>query len=237
MGNKTNKRKLEKPMNDIRRIYKETNTAGAFALEYLNHLTRIMKQIDINAVTDFIHELEMARNQGHTVFVVGNGGSAATASHMANDIGLDVMKKSDTNIPFRILSLTDNIPVISAIGNDNGYENIFLYQLRILYRPGDKLIAISASGNSPNVIRAVEYVKSQNGIVLGLTGFDGGKLADMCDIAIHIKTKPGEYGPVEDIHMIMDHLIASYLQYKVEEDVLTDNFVLATCMNKEAACE
>jgi len=115
------------------------------------------------------------------------------------------------------LALTDNVPLITAIGNDDGYENIFVNQLRVHYREGDKLIVISASGNSPNVVRAAEWVKQKGGRVIGLIGFDGGKLKEICDIIIHVETPKGEYGPVEDIHTILDHLVANWLQYRLKK--------------------
>jgi D-sedoheptulose 7-phosphate isomerase len=158
-----------------------------------------------------VEVLDAARERGSTIFLIGNGGSAATASHMANDIGLDVLKKSGDARAFRVLSLTDSVPMLTAIANDEGYENVFLRQLRILYRPGDVLVAISASGNSPNVVAAAEWVRKEGGAVLGLTGFDGGRLRGLCDVAIHVETPKGAYGPVEDVHMIMDHLVAGYL--------------------------
>lgn len=198
-------------MNNIIKIYRENPSAKAFADRYLAYLSELLKRIDTEAVASFIGELEEARQTGKTVFLIGNGGSAATASHMANDFGLDVMKKSGTEKPYRVLALTDNVPVMTAIGNDDGYDKLFLYQLKIHYRPGDKLIAISASGNSPNLIEAATWVKERKGKVLGLVGFDGGKLKALCDVAIHVATSKGEYGPVEDIHMVMDHLIANYL--------------------------
>lgn len=205
-------------MNKIVQLFKETGSPAEFARGYLSYLIELLGGLDTEAIAQFIAELEDARRRGTTVFTIGNGGSAATSSHMANDIGLDVLKKSGTTLPFRVLALSDNVPVLTAIGNDDGYENIFLYQLKIHYRPGDKLIAISASGNSPNIITAVEWVKKQGGAVIGLVGFDGGKLKGLCDVAIHVKTRKGEYGPVEDIHMVMDHLVANYLCGKVMEE-------------------
>ena len=131
---------------------------------------------------------------------------------------MDILKKSGIDQPFRAFSLTDNVALMTAIANDNGYHNLFVNQLRIYYRSGDLLIAISASGNSPNIIAAAEWVKQRSGKVLGLLGFDGGRLKDMCDVAIHVETPKGEFGPVEDIHLIMDHLIANWLQYKMKND-------------------
>lgn len=205
-------------MNNMIRIYRESKNPEEFAGSYLNYLSDLLKALDLKAIAGFILELEDARRTDNTVFLVGNGGSAATASHMANDIGLDVLKKSGTQTPFRVLALSDSVPVMTAIGNDDGYDNIFLYQLKIHYRPGDKLVAISASGNSPNVVIAAEWVKRQGGKVIGLLGFDGGKLKGLCDVVIHVETPKGEYGPVEDIHMIMDHLVSNYLLGKTLEE-------------------
>jgi len=138
---------------------------------------------------------------------------------MANDIGMDVLKKSGSVKAFRALALTDNTSVMTAIANDDGYENIFVNQLKIHYREGDKLVVISASGNSPNVIAAAKWVKSKGGKVIGLVGFDGGALKGICDILIHIETQKGEYGPVEDIHTIIDHLVANWLQYRLKKNI------------------
>lgn len=204
-------------MNNIERMASEASNIQQFAKNYFSYIAKLLNEIDTDAIAAFIEELELSSKKGDTIFIAGNGGSASTASHMANDIGLDVMKKSDADYPFRLLALTDNVPVMTSIGNDNGYDNIFLYQLKMLYKPGDKLIVISASGNSPNVVVAAQWVKQQGGIVIGLVGFDGGRLKDICDITIHVKTPKGEFGPVEDIHMIMDHLIANYLLSRARE--------------------
>lgn len=205
--------------NNIVRIYKQNRSAREFAGAYIQYLVSLLEKLDTTAIASFIGELEDARRTSKSVFVIGNGGSAGTASHMANDIGLDVMKKSGTDTPFRIISLTDNIPVITAIGNDEGYENVFVYQLKILYGSMDKLVVISASGNSPNVVAAANWVKKRGGTVIGLLGFDGGALKDICDVCILVETPKGEYGPVEDIHMIFDHLASNYLQNKVGEEM------------------
>ncbi|MCX7966166.1 MAG: SIS domain-containing protein [Syntrophorhabdaceae bacterium] len=202
-------------MNNIERIFSESVGPEDFAEKYLDYLTALFRKLDKNKIAQFIYELEDAYEKGNTIFIAGNGGSAATASHMANDFGMDVLKKSGSDKAFKALSLTDNTSLITAIANDDGYENIFVNQLKIHYRDGDKLIVISASGNSPNVVAAANWVKSKGGKVLGLTGFDGGKLKDICDVVIHVDTKRGEYGPVEDIHTIIDHLVANWLQYKL----------------------
>lgn len=198
-------------MNNITRLFNGSKDPEEFVKGYLSYISELLSKIDTKSIAQIIEELNKARKEGAVVFVAGNGGSAATASHIANDIGLDVLKKTGTKVPFRIHSLTDNIPVLTAIGNDDGYDNLFLYQLKIHYRPGDRLIVISASGNSPNVIKAAEWVKEQGGIVIGLLGFDGGKLKELCNVAVVVETPKKEYGPVEDIHMVLDHLISCYL--------------------------
>jgi len=204
-------------MSNLDKILDESKCAADFAGAYLDYLSGLLCRLDRKAIAAFIEELELARRLQNTVFVVGNGGSAATASHMANDLGVGT-HAAERGLPFRVLALTDNVAAMTAIGNDNGYEYVFVHQLRIHYRPGDMLIAISASGNSPNVVTAAEWVKRQGGKVLGLVGFDGGALKGLCDVLVHAETPKGEYGPVEDVHMIMDHLVYTWLRNRVARD-------------------
>lgn len=201
-------------MNNMEALARKSETVQQFAVGYLNYLSSLFQKMDMLAIAAVVAELENARKTQNTVFACGNGGSAATASHMANDFGVDVYKKGGSGNPYRVLSLTDNPAVMLAIANDDGYHNLFVNQLKIHYRDGDKLIAISASGNSPNVIEASKWVQNKGGVVMGVTGFDGGKLAKLADITMNVPTPKGEYGPVEDLHMILDHLIANWLQYQ-----------------------
>ena len=205
-------------MKNIENLFTEAVDSEHFARGYLNYISYLLGRLDTRSIASFIKELEIAHRNQNTIFIAGNGGSAATATHMANDIGMDILKKSGIEQPFRAFSLTDNVALMTAIANDNGYHNLFVNQLKIYYRSGDLLIAISASGNSPNIIAAAEWVKQRAGKVLGLVGFDGGKLKDICDVAIHVETPEGEFGPVEDIHLIMDHLIANWLQYIMKNE-------------------
>lgn len=203
-------------MNNIERLLSECDSPAKFADAYFSYLYQLLNQLDTRAIAAFIEELGHAREHQNTVFFIGNGGSAATASHMANDFGIGI-RTGDDDPPLRALALTDNVAAMTAIANDDGYHNVFVYQLRIHYRPGDKLVAISASGNSPNVIAAAEWVKKHGGKVIGLVGFDGGRLKDICDLVIHVKTPKGEYGSVEDIHMILNHLIFNWLRFQVRK--------------------
>jgi len=193
-------------VNNIDKIY--TADASAFAKAYLDYLKQVIDGIDRQEVAAFIADLLRAREHGANIFFIGNGGSAATASHFANDIAIGT---DNYDKPFKAISLTDNMPIVTAIGNDFGYEDIFLRQLMVLASPGDLLVAISASGNSPNLLSAIEYA-NVNGIkTIAITAFDGGKMRSLAASGIHVPTEPKEYGPAEDAHMILDHLVGAYL--------------------------
>lgn len=198
-------------MNTLDRLYRDSKNSQGYIEGYFAHLSRLLKTVDINAISESIDLLLNARKNSNQIFFIGNGGSAATASHFANDIAIGTRTK---NIPFKAISLTDNNALITALANDEGYNEIFIKQLEVLMNPGDIVFAISASGNSPNIIKAVEYAKSKGNKVVGLTGFEGGKLKALSDVKLHVETEKAEYGPVEDFHMILDHVIGTYL-YRV----------------------
>ena len=198
-------------MNNIDRFF--TPEPVAFAEAYLKYLQSILQRIDTADIGRFIETLLDARRRGATIFFIGNGGSAATASHFANDLAFGT---NDYKQPFRVLSLTDNVPVLTALGNDFGYEEIFVRQLRVLGKQGDVLVAISASGNSPNLIKAFEYALSAGIKTVAITAFDGGKMRAMADEGVHVPTAPKEYGPAEDAHMVLDHLVGAYMMRYVK---------------------
>ena len=183
-----------------------------FIDKYTNSLISLLQNIDKNAIEDIISALEQTLISNSKVYIIGNGGSAATASHMVNDLGVG-LKRRDIR-KFNVISLADNTPVCSAIANDIGYENIFYMQLKDVIEQNDVVIAISCSGNSENIIKATEYAITKGSKIIGLTGFDGGKLKKISDISFHINTQNGEYGIVEDMHMILDHIIYSYFIQK-----------------------
>lgn len=203
-------------MNNLNEAFKNVSNMGKYSREYFSYLAKVLESIDEAEINKLADAFESARAKENTIFVAGNGGSAVTATTMANDIGFDILKKTGTKKAFKVLALTDNNSVITAIANDVGYDNIFVNQLKIHYRPGDCLVVISASGNSPNVLKAAEWMKSRGEKIIGLLGFSGGKLIDMCDVKIHVKTEPGEYGPVEDAHLIMNHVLAHWFQNKLK---------------------
>ena len=195
-------------MNTIDNIFSESRNAKDFSTKYSQYIITLIQNLDHNAVDEVASLLLDARSNGKKILFLGNGGSAATASHFANDLGIGP-KQIDN--PFKALSLTDNIAIMTAIGNDTGYDEIFLQQLYLYMEEGDIVVAISASGNSPNLLKAISYANKKGNTTIGLLGFDGGNLSEICKSIIHIKTPKGEYGPVEDMHMILDHLLANYL--------------------------
>jgi len=201
--------------NNIETIYNNSSNPSKYISAYFKHLTQILSELDLSSIEKFIGLLLSARKEGKNVYFIGNGGSAATASHFANDLAIGTRSKK---LPFKVMSLTDNSSVITAIGNDYGYEQVFVKQLEACLGSGDLLVAISASGNSPNILKAVEYTKENNGITIGLTGFDGGELKKIVDHVIHVPTVKGDYGPVEDVHMILDHVVGNYLMQMCREE-------------------
>ncbi len=202
------------PTNEIDKIYNNSLGIHDFSKLYFEHLTFILNNISLSDIEQFVETLLDARSRGSTIFFIGNGGSSATASHFANDIAIGT--KAYYNKPFRAISLCDNQAVISAIANDDGYEEIFSQQLEVLLQEGDVVVAISASGNSVNLLKAFDVAKEKNATTVGLTAFDGGKLKDAADISVHVPTGRGEYGPAEDAHMILDHLVSNYLMRFVQ---------------------
>jgi D-sedoheptulose 7-phosphate isomerase len=203
-------------MNQVDQLVHQSKKPGEFAKGYFNYLKQVLDAIDTTSIDSLVAIFEEARLNGSTIFIAGNGGSATTATSMANDLGFDVIKKTGTKNPFRVFALNDNTSVLTAIANDVGYENVFVNQMKIHYRQGDKFLAISASGNSPNVVVAAEWVKKQGGCVISFVGFTGGKLKEISDVVVQVKSEVGEYGPVEDTHLILNHILAHWFQLKVK---------------------
>jgi D-sedoheptulose 7-phosphate isomerase len=203
-----------KYQNNVERIFCESQTGAEYGKRYFSYLAGLFKRIDLHSVERLGDLFDEARRAGRQIFFMGNGGSAATASHFANDLGKGAYVKGKR--PFKAISLTDNVALITAIANDEGYERIFIDQLSNVLNESDIVVGISASGNSPNVVRAIEFANERGAKTVGLTGFSGGELKKVAKISVHIETPKGEYGPVEDIHMILDHLVTTYLKMKLE---------------------
>lgn len=176
---------------------------------YKEKINDLFSVLDVRVLEKVIQALLTAFQEDRTVFIAGNGGSAATASHIHEDF-VFYSRHFARKRP-RIISLTNNIAFITAISNDIGYEEIFVEQMRSIFKPGDVIIVISASGNSNNVIKAAEYAKENGGTSIAWVGFTGGKLREICDLCIHTPNAKGDYGPIEDMHLALGHLIISYL--------------------------
>jgi len=179
-----------------------------FAKKYFKYLSKVLQSISVTEIEVFIKSLLEARKTGASIFFAGNGGSAATASHFANDIAIGT---NDYNIPFKAISLSDNNTILTALGNDFGYDEVFSRQIQVLGKKGDLIVCISASGNSPNLIKAFSSAKSIGIKTIAITAFDGGKMKKLADEGIHVPTEQKEYGPAEDAHMVLDHLVSGYL--------------------------
>ena len=207
-------------MNNAKALFQASEDIVQFAQDYLKHVSQLADSVDISQLEAFENQLLDARKNGNTIFVAGNGGSAATASHMATDLGVCVPGKTCDSDPFRVMALTNSLSCITAIGNDYSYDDVFANQLRVYFREGDKLIVVSCSGNSPNVVNAAKWVKEAGGYVLGLLGFNGGLLKGLCDHHILVEAHHTDYGPVEDVHIIIGHLISNWLVLRLNHIAL-----------------
>jgi D-sedoheptulose 7-phosphate isomerase len=194
---------------------------NAFARDYFTGLKAVIDRVDIAQVCAFLNELERAYNEDRQIFIVGNGGSAGTASHMACDLAKTVLGKKPNRKKrrFRVMSMTDNVPLITALGNDFGYEHIFTEQLILFARRGDLLVVITGSGNSPNIINAVKMACGMGMRTAGMLGFDGGQALPLLDAPVLIPDF--NYGFVEDLHMVLDHLATAFFceQFEAPERV------------------
>lgn len=202
-------------MSRVDEIFKANPKPIGFFKAYLGYLGDLCSNLDPESFEQVATEIQRTRLEKKKIFFIGNGGSAATAAHFANDVGIGT--RAPTN-PFKAISLSDNSAIVTAIANDEGYDQIFVSQLRTLLEPGDLVVAISASGNSPNILKAVDYAKDRGNRVIGVTGFDGGELTKKCDIRFHVQTPKGDYGPVEDVHSILNHVLGSYLRQSIKAE-------------------
>ena len=182
-----------------------------FVATYLDGLRGALDGIDQAAVARVIDVLWEAYRSGRRIFLIGNGGSAATASHMMCDLAKGCAAEGKP--PVKALSLTDNASLMTAIGNDLGYERLFTEQLKVLLEPGDVVVAITASGNSPNVLDAVRWARAHGATAVGFIGFGGGDLKGVVDADVTIDSR--NYGHVEDVHCVLEHLVSQCLRERI----------------------
>lgn len=185
---------------------------------YISVLQDTVGKLPVGSIARVVETLQNARLEGRQVFIMGNGGSASTANHFVCDLAKNT--KHDSLPHFRVIGLTDNMAIFSAYANDEGYDNVFAAQLANLVEAEDVVIAISASGNSANVVKAMEAAKVYNAVTVGFTGFTGGKLASLVDIQVHVDSYVIEH--VEDIHLMLEHMIVKAIKDIAVAESLTE---------------
>ena len=182
---------------------------------YISSLQTLLDSLPRDEIQRTIDLLHWARLENKQVFIMGNGGSASTASHFACDLGKNTFMADHPR--FRVLALTDNMALFSAYANDDGYESVFAEQLASMVNPQDVVIGISTSGNSPNVLNAIALAGQTEATTVGFTGFDGGQLSEMVDIEIRVSSDCIEQ--VEDVHLMLEHLIVTALRERMHEHI------------------
>jgi D-sedoheptulose 7-phosphate isomerase len=184
-----------------------------FASDYLAEVLPVFNEYRGAHFEAAMQTLIECYKSGKTVFIFGNGGSAGTSQHMVNDLVKGSVVEGKQRL--KVIGLADNMSVLTAYANDCGYDSVFVEPLKTLMSPGDVCIAISASGNSPNVVKAVEYAVGNGGTVISLVGFSGGKLKELSQISIHFKSH--NYGVVEDAQLMFSHLSSQYMFHWIKE--------------------
>lgn len=185
------------------------NPSKELAVKFLRDFERLLQEVNVDAVDRVYQILRGARDRGATVYIAGNGGSAATAAHWVNDLGKGA--KESNRAPLRVMSLSDNVSWLTALANDEGYERVFAGQLENFAKPRDVLVVLSASGNSANLLRAVELARARKLVTIGFLGFDGGALKGMVDEVLLLPTRKGAYGLVESGHDLLCHVLTACL--------------------------
>lgn len=196
-------------MNRLEEIFDNSDSAASYAAQYLKNMADVLKGADTGAIDKLATLIARAADEDKTVFIMGNGGSGAVAAQWVNDLGPNSVVAGKPG--FRVMSLTDNASSVTAIGNDASFGQIFEIQLQAFMRPRDVVIALSVSGNSPNILRAADYARANGAFTVGCCGMDGGELKDRCDLTLHFPSTNDEYGPVEDLFSVVMHIVTTYL--------------------------
>jgi len=196
----------------LKSIFSSSDSAAGYMARYSDLMATMVKSLDPDKCAELATLVERCAENRKTIFVMANGGSSAVASHFVNDMSVNSIVAGRRG--FRVVSLTDNVESITAVANDSGYENIFSYQLQCMMEPGDLVIGLSVSGNSENIIRAIEYANAHDADTVGICGFDGGRLASASRLLLHFPSSRDEYGPVEDMFSVVFHAVSGYLTQK-----------------------
>jgi len=193
-------------------LFQDSENFAAYGSGYFRRMAELCEQVDLEAVGRAAAALDKARSEGAAIYFIANGGSAAIASHWVNDLLVGAQLEDKPG--FRAYCPSDNSSSVTAIGNDSCFENIFAAQLRVQLKPGDVVYAMSVSGNSENIVRGLKAAKEKGATTIGIAGMSGGQILALCDIAVHLPCTADEYGPVEDMFSILEHLMAGYLTMK-----------------------
>lgn len=196
-------------MPALENLHRNASSAQEYAEGFRDRVAAAVQAMDTGGAVRLIEALTETLDADGTVFVLGNGGSGAVAAHWVNDLGVNCLV--DGHPGYRVISLGDNASAITAVANDTDFAEVFVAQLRSGLRSNDLVIALSVSGNSPNVIRAVEFANAVGVTTIGFTGMDGGELKELASISIHAPSDTDEYGPVEDIFSVFMHLATGYI--------------------------
>lgn len=186
---------------------------NSFISNYVDDIKKAIDSLDKEIIYSAIEKVFEAYKNNRQIFIMGNGGSASTSSHFACDLGKGTIIEGKPR--FRVISLNDNMALITAFSNDYGYEHVFVEQLKNLVNKRDVVIAISASGNSPNIVKGINYAKEKGAYIIGLSGFSGGELKQISDLCIHVENN--NYGQVEDVHMFLCHMISQNIKAFIEQ--------------------
>jgi Phosphoheptose isomerase len=186
---------------------------NSFISSYIDDIKQSIDNLDKDIIEKVINKIFEAYKENKQIFIMGNGGSASTSSHFACDLGKGTIIEEKPR--FRVMSLNDNMAIITAFSNDYGYDHVFAEQLKNLVNSEDIVIAISASGNSNNIIEGIKYAKEKGAYIIGFSGFKGGKLKDISNLCLHVENS--NYGQVEDIHMFLSHMISQNVKYFIEK--------------------
>ncbi|MCE5230210.1 SIS domain-containing protein [bacterium] len=199
-------------MHQLESIFRRADGAAQYAGSYFARMREVMDAVDPQKVAAAVEMIEQTIDAGRTIFILANGGSAAVASHFVNDAVCGAWV--DGAKPIRAFALADNVESITALANDYGYDGVFTGQLRMLMHEGDLVLALSVSGNSGNVVSAVEWAAAHGARTMAWTGFDGGRLRELAQCCVHMPTTADEYGPVEDMFSILEHVVMTFLALK-----------------------
>ena len=198
---------------------KKYEEISSFADDYFDRITKASNLVDRDKLVQAADVLERTYKENQTLYVCGNGGSAATAGTFVCDH--TKLVQTDTSLTARVVSLSGNMSMLTAIANDLSYDDVFLFQLKTLANSGDVLLAISASGNSENIVNAATWARKNQMKVIAFTGFEGGRMASLATVHLHVEAD--NYGIIEDVHQSLMHMLAQYIRLKhMPEELISD---------------